>query len=129
MTRHRSALVADFHRFYGLSLSKMKEWGIPLTEVCDMAVQMPLDSAVRRSVDPHWQRTPEIDILRDVEHGLRVLAWQQTKSATRGKDYPEPMRLPWDPEPEGTIKGDAMSTEDWDKHLGWDKLKQEKGIG
>lgn len=126
--RYRSALVADFHRFYGLSLSGMKDWGIPLSEVCDMAAGLPPDSAVRRAADPHWRRTPEIDFLRDVEHGTRVLAWLQTKDGAAGRNYPEPVRLPWDPEPEGTIKGDAMTTEDWDRHLGWDKLKQEKGI-
>jgi hypothetical protein len=128
MSRHRSALVADFHRYYGLSVSAMKEWGIPLTEVCDMAVNLPLDSAVRRSVDPHWQRTPEIDILRDVEHNLRVLAWQQTSSAKKGIGYPEPMRLPWDADPEGTVKGDRMTTDEMDEFLGWDKLKAERGI-
>jgi hypothetical protein len=106
----------------------MREWGIPLTEVSDMASQMPLDSAVRRSVDPHWQRTPEIDILRDVEHMLRVLSWQQTTSATKGIGYPEPMRLPWDPDPEGTVKGDRMTVDEADKFLGWDKIKAERGI-
>ena len=128
MCHHRSALVADFHRTYGLSLSKMREWGIPLTEVCDMATQLPLDSAVRRSVDEHWQRTPEIDLLRDIEHDLRVLAWQQTSSGSKGTGYPEPMRLPWDPPPEGTVKGDRMTTDEMDEFLGWDKLKAERGI-
>lgn len=125
---YRSALVADFHRYYGLSLSSMHEWGIPLLEVCDMAAGLPPDSAVRRAVDPHWQRTPDIDLLREIEHGLRVLAWQQTKPASKGIGYPEPMRLPWDPDPEGTVKGDRMTTEEMDEFLGWDKIKAERGI-
>lgn len=125
MRLHRSALVADFHRFYGLSLSQIKEWGIPLPEIGDMASNLPLDSATRRALDPHWRRTPELDMLREIEYGIRVLGWQRTRLAQRGMNYPERMRLPWDPEPEGTIKGDRMSTEDWDKELGWDKLKAE----
>lgn len=130
MSRHRPALVADFHRYYGLSLRAMKEWGIPLEEVTHMAANLPLDSAVRRSVDEHWQRTPELDILRKLEHDVRILMWQNTSDGAKGRmsSYPEPMRLPWDPAPEGTVQGDRMSFEEADEFLGWDKLKQEKGI-
>ena len=61
-----------------------------------MVAHLPPDSAVWRASNPHWQRTPEIDLLRMVEHGVRVLAWQQTKDAERGRNFPEAIRLPWD---------------------------------
>lgn len=120
MTAHRDALVADFHRFYGRSLSQMREWGIPLGEVAAMAAYLPPEAACRRVMDEHWQRTPEIDLLRSVEHSLRVLAWQNTEAARKGNGYPEAVQLPWDPEPEGTIKGDRMTLEEAAEWLGWD---------
>lgn len=119
-------MVADFRRFYGLSLATIRDSGIPLHEVADMAVHLPIESATHRAVNPHWQRTPELDLLRDMEHRLRVLAWQQTEKGSRGRDYPEPVRLPWDPEPAGVVKGDRMTTDEWDKHLGWDKLRMKE---
>jgi hypothetical protein len=102
----------------------MPEWGIPLREVADMATFLPVESATRRSLDPHWQRTPEVDLLRDVEYGLRILAWQQTEKGAKGVGYPEPMRLPWDPTPEGTISGDTMTMDEADRWLGFDKIRE-----
>lgn len=93
-----------------------------------MAAHLPPDSAVRRSLDEHWQRTPDIDLLREIEYDLRILAWQQTKDGSKGKGYPERMSLPWDPEPEGTVKGDKMTQQEADDFLGWTELKRERGI-
>lgn len=85
-----------------------------------MAAHLPPDSACRRALDKHWQRTAEVDLLRDIEHGLRVLAWQNTKAGSKGMGYPEPMPLPWDPEPDGTLRGDRMTLEEAADWLGWD---------
>ena len=75
-------------------------------------------------MDPHWQRTPEVDLLREVEHDLRVLAWQQTEAGSKGRDVPERIPLPWDPAPDDLIQGDVMALDELDAWLGWDKLKQ-----
>jgi hypothetical protein len=106
----------------------MRDWGIPLSEVADMAVYLPPDSAVRRALDEHWQRTPEIDLLREIEHDLRIIAWQKTKDGQRGIRPPEPLRLPWDPPSEtDKIVGDVMTTDEMAKWLGWDKLLEKGG--
>lgn len=121
------ALVADFHRYYGLSLRSMRDWGIPLTEVAAMAMHLPPDSATRRALDPHWQRTMELDMLREVEHDIRILLWQNANSGKRVTSaLPQPIPLPWDPKPRGTIEVDRMTTDEADKWLGWDKLKEER---
>ena len=76
-----------------------------------MVAYLPPDSAVWRASNPHWQRTPEIDLLRMVEHGVRVLAWQQTADATKGRNYPKHVPLPWD-EPERVWSSDALSLDE-----------------
>jgi len=47
-------------------------------------------------MDAHWQRTPEVDLLREVEYGVRVLAWQKTADGSKGRNVPERLALPWD---------------------------------
>jgi hypothetical protein len=102
----------------------MREWGIPLHEVADMAAHLPPDSAVRRHLDEHWQRSGEIDLLRDIEHDLRVATWVLLKQGgQKNVQYPDPIGLPWDPPAEGTVQGDRMTFEEADAFLGWDKLK------
>lgn len=88
-------------------------------EVASLATQLPQDSALHRALNPHWWRTTEIDFLRSIEHGVRVLAWQQTKDGHRGYDPPAPLSLPWDPEPEGAIKGDEMTWDEAAEYFGW----------
>lgn len=91
-----------------------------MCEVAAWAAHLPPDSATARALNPDWQRTIDVDLLRLVEHGIRVLAWQKTKDGSAGRNAPEPIPLPWDPEPEGLIKGDSM---DWDEaaaFLGWE---------
>lgn len=120
LREHPGPLAADFHRYYGRSISAMTSWGIPLREVAAMASHLPPDSAIRRAMDEHWQRTPQIDLLREIEHDLRILAWQQTKDGSRGLRYPEPVRLPWDPEPDESMKGDALPIDEMAEWLGWE---------
>lgn len=124
----RPALVADFHRFYGLSLSDMREWGIPLSEVADMAMHLPpRESAVGRVLDPNWQRTNETDLLREIEHGIRALLWQN--SGRPNSPRPERIPLPWDAKPDGTIEGDRMTLDEADEFLGWADRKKEVARG
>lgn len=62
-----------------------------------------------------------MDLLRSIEHSLRVLRWQQTRDGARGRNAPEPLALPWDPEPEGAIRGDAMTLDEAASWLGWER--------
>lgn len=80
----------------------MREWGIPWTEIADMAAHLPPDSACRL-VDQHPHRLLA-ELLREVEHDLRRLAW-----SGRGEP-PTKIALPWD-EPE-IGQGDAVEWDD-----------------
>ena len=91
----------------------------PLRDVAAWAAHLPPESATARALDPHWQRSNEVELLRVMEHGIRVLAWQRTEDGKRGRNAPEPIPLPWDPPPEGTIRGDAMTWDEAADFLGW----------
>lgn len=97
----------------------------PLSDIAAWAAHLPPESAVRRAADPHWQRTPELDMLREVEHDLRILAWQQSKDGAKGLNSPERIALPWDAPPEGTIQGDRMTLDEAAAWLGWDQPNRE----
>ena len=90
----------------------------PLRDVAAWAAYLPPESATARSMDAHWQRTPEVDLLREVEYGVRVLAWQKTADGSKGRNAPERLALPWDPKPDG--RPDAYEWDDLADALGGD---------
>lgn len=49
-----------------------------------------------------------------------MLRWQNTDDGRFGANQPEPIVLPWDPAPEGTLAGDAMPVDELLEFLGWD---------
>ena len=51
------------------------------------------DSAIFKALNPEWWVTPELSMLRSMEHGIRVLAWQKSKDASSGANYPDPIYL------------------------------------
>lgn len=63
-------------------------------------------------------RTPELELLRSLEHTARVLVWQQTRDGERGRNFPKPAGLPWDdPDPS---RPDEMSLAETFAFLGWE---------
>ena len=115
-------MTADFHRYYGLSWARRRSWGIPLSEVADMAAHLPVESATWRDVNPHWRRTIDTDLLRLVEHSLRWLVWAKTVDGERGRNIPHLIPMPWD-EPDQTEsvwRGDALDWDDTADALGGD---------
>lgn len=65
-----------------------------LRDFADCAVHMPPGSATERAADPDWQITPEVLLLREVEHAVRVVAWQKTKDASLSTPRQYPERVP-----------------------------------
>ena len=97
----------------------------PLSEVAAWAAHLPPESAVRRAMDPHWQRTPEVDLLRENAYLLDVLVYvTATGNGAKNLPMPERIPLPWDPAPDDLIQGDVMTLDELDAWLGWDKLKE-----
>ncbi len=75
---------------------------------------LPEDSATARA---RREQAPNLDtqFLRSVEHGIRVLAWQQTKDGSSGSNAPQPIGLQGDPIVNGvrrdSLELDAMLAE------------------
>ena len=76
------------------------------------------DTAIYKAVNPHWQQTPELELLRAMEHTLRVLAWQKTEAGSKGRDVPEPVPFPWDAPP--SRENDSVSWDEAAHLLGWE---------
>lgn len=59
-----------------------------------------------------------VEMLRAIEHGIRVLDWRQI--GKQSVPFPVPIRLAWDPPVEGALRGDVL---DWDQaasFFGWE---------
>lgn len=116
MAQHRGPLAADFRRFYGLSLAGIRESGLPLHEVADLAAHLPDEGAVARA----RHIVPDaLELARRQEHHLRVLRWQPTKAGHEGRDAPEPLLWPWEERESDAITGDGMTADEAAEWLGW----------
>lgn len=115
---HPDAIEYDLMRC-GARLRDFPRAGVSWRDMYVLITQAQPDSAAFKALNPHWQRTPELDLLRSIEHSLRWLRWAKTEDAKRNRDIPEPHRFPWDPEPEGVMRGDVMTLDEADDFLGW----------
>lgn len=59
-----------------------------------LAAQLPLESRVVRAEAPEAAWGDADEMLRRIEHSLRVLAWQQTKDGAKGRNAPRPLPSP-----------------------------------
>lgn len=75
-------------------------------------------SAIFSELSPRPQDANLIELLRAIEHGVRVLDWRTARG--RVHEYPERIPLSWDPKPEGAIQGDSMDWDDAAAFLGWE---------
>lgn len=77
-------------------------------------------SAIFAELSPQPPDANVIELLRLIEFGIRRLEWMQSEDGSKGRNRPEPLTLPWDPPPEGSIRGDVL---DWDEaaaFFGWE---------
>lgn len=95
-----------------------------MREVAAFAAYLPHDSACAKAVNPLYQHTNELEMLRSIEYSLRWLSWTKTKAAQYGRDMPEQHYFPWETMPDsGGWRGDTMTVDEADEFLGWTDLK------
>lgn len=68
-----------------------------------LCAELPSDSRIARAYNPDAAYTLTDLLLRDIEHDLRILAWQRTEDAKHRRNFPEPLPLP------STLSGDDMT--------------------
>ena len=70
-------------------------------------------------MDPDAWVTTEVRLLREIEHGTRVLAWMKTRDGQKGRNYP--VRIPLtvaEQEDTSGIRPDAMPVDEMNTWLG-----------
>lgn len=78
------------------------------------------DTATFKALNPEWQHTIDVELLRSMEYRLRWLQWAKTSDAEKRRNVPEPSPLPWDPKPKtDAYKGDALPVDELNQVLGW----------
>ena len=103
-------LRADLQQHYGLNLDGM---GVDYTyaHAACCAAQLPAGARVWRGTSAEWG-TMEY-LLANMEHVLRVIAWQGTEDAQHGRNYPEPLPTPADRERERARYERSMANRAW----------------
>jgi hypothetical protein len=108
---------------------RLRDWPTDDFNIRDLLVivkNTPPGSALARALEPdaqpHFLAQHQLQLARSVDHALRVLLWAKTKDGEKGRNYPEPYRFPWEPDPNPAIRGDVMTTDEADEFLGWGKL-------
>lgn len=120
LAEHSGAVEYDLLRI-GKHLDDLGTPALSWRDLLVLVTHAQPDSATFKALNPEWQHTPDLELLRSVEYRLRWLQWVKTEDARRHpKSPPQPMPLPWDPEPEQTAyKGDALPIEELNDFLGW----------
>jgi hypothetical protein len=84
-------LRADFQQTYGLDLDGM---GVDysIAHAACLVAQLPPGARIWRGTPDEWGA--DTYLLAQMEHTLRVLAWQQTEDAAKRRNYPKPIETP-----------------------------------
>lgn len=101
-------LRADFQETYNLNLDRM---GVDYSysHAAILVGQLPRSSRVISAICPDAEWDQATWFLSSIEHGIRVLIWQNTRDGSRGVNAPQPVKAPSD------RKREASRMKDFDK--------------
>lgn len=119
---NRADVVADFQRFYGISLPV--DEGAEIPDLARMALlwqALPDDARCVRRAVPAALWTSTDYLLRAIEHAVRVLVWQRTEDGAKGRNAPEPIKSPAERARAEARRDEALAArEEIDRILGID---------
>lgn len=125
LQEHRGQLAADFPRFYGIPISRIRE-EVTLWEFAAMAVNLPRESATWRAINGadvfEWDLSAQL--LAEIANAVKWLQWSKTEDAEKRRlgTRPDLILPPWvqDPTKEVTVFGsDPVPLDELDDFLGW----------
>lgn len=125
LREHRGAIEYDLLTL-GLDLDDLPGPELSWHRLLTVVNHCGPDTALWRSVNPHWVQTPDNDFMRAVEFGVRQLVWLNTEDGRKGRNQPKPFLWPWEAEAERAahaIRGDAVTVEEANRRLGWTRQK------
>ena len=117
LREHGEAIEYDLIRL-GLRLDWLGTERLSWRDLWVIVRQSGPDTALWRTEARRVVQTPETDLLRAVEHSLRVLIWQQTKDGQTGRNPPQAITFPWERKRD-EYAGDAMPLTELKARLGW----------
>lgn len=106
---HPDELRADLQQYYGVDWDRRREH--TATHVAALAAQLPSDARTFRAENPDCVIDYRTAVLMRMEHGIRTLAWMQTKDGQKGRKCPKPMELPSERERKRGIVERAIARE------------------
>jgi hypothetical protein len=130
LTEHGEAIRRDL-LVAGLRLEWLGTDRLTWLDLRAFITYAPPDAAISRARNPDWQVDLPLVVLREIEHGIRVLAWQKTEDANpkkTPKNYPVRVPITADAidaaEAARRVReepaGDAPALADVKKWLGWE---------
>lgn len=91
--KYPDELRADFQQYYGLNMDGMGE-GFSYAHAASLMRQLPSCSRVSKALNPDNEWDDATYMLALIEYDLRVLIWQNTKDAQKGRNQPKPNKTP-----------------------------------
>lgn len=121
IAQHPEAVEYDLIRL-GRRLRDVPSLEFDWRDLFVLVTQAQQGTATFSAFVPDWQHTHDVELLRSVDYYTRVGVWFQTRDGQRGRNRPEPYKLPWDPEPERDTAFDAdiLPRHELDRIIGWD---------
>ena len=113
---HSEAIEYDLIR----AGARLRDWpygGVSWRDLYVMVRQAQPDSATYKALNPQWQASNDVELMRSMDLHLRILAWQQTVDGQKGRNVPQLVLWPWE---QPALEHDVM---DWDEaaaFLGWE---------
>lgn len=103
-------LRADFQQYYGLNIDGMGT-DYSYSHAAVLVTQLPPNCriAVKENPDAAWDT--QTWFMWQMEHSLRVLAWQNTKDAQKKRNQPKPAKTPKE------LHAERMRAANFDKQL------------
>lgn len=94
LREHGEALEASFQAEYGIDLLDLYRGELTPRKAAALAVNLPPGSAVWREYGGPQAWTDAMHLTAEVEHGVRVLAWQKTEDGRKRMNAPERLTPP-----------------------------------
>ena len=91
--KYPDELRADFQQYYGLNIDGMGT-DYSYYHAAVLVMQLPPNSRVSAAMNPDAAWDVQSWFLNQIEYDLRVLIWQNTKDAEKGRNKPKPNKTP-----------------------------------
>jgi hypothetical protein len=125
LAEHSEAVEYDLLRL-GRHIDDLGTPGLSWRDLWVIVTCAQPDTATFKALNPDWQHTVELELMRAQEYATRWQMWAKTEDAHKKppRNVPKPLPLPWDPTAKEEVKPTAMTIAEADEFLGWTKKRE-----